>query len=61
MIKTVVLIPHYNNLDCLVRTLKSIYHSTGIDVLVVDDGSKESMFPDVKMLQRVVDPNVYIC
>ena len=58
MKNTVVLIPHYNNLDCLVRTLQSICHTKGIDVLVVDDGSDKSMLPDFSTLQKELNENV---
>lgn len=36
----VVLIPHYNNPDGLLESLKSIRESFSVDVLIVDDGSK---------------------
>jgi glycosyltransferase involved in cell wall biosynthesis len=60
MINTVVLIPHYNNLECLERTLESIYHAKGIDVLVVDDGSDGCMLPSFEMLQKVLNANVHL-
>lgn len=60
MIKTVVLIPHYNNLECLVRTLQSIYHTIGIDVLVVDDGSEGLMLPDFETLKKSLNSNVHL-
>jgi len=57
---TVVLIPHYNNLACLVKTLQSIYHEEGIDVLVVDDGSVGEMLPDLETLQKELNANVQL-
>jgi glycosyltransferase involved in cell wall biosynthesis len=58
MIKTVVLIPHYNNVVCLRKTLKSIHHNKGIDVLVVDDGSVIEQVPDLTVLGRILNENV---
>ena len=39
MKKLIVLIPHYNNEEALVRSLLSIKEDDVVDVLVVDDGS----------------------
>jgi hypothetical protein len=39
MKKIIVLIPHYNSLDDLMRSIKSINESIGVDILIVDDGS----------------------
>ncbi len=38
--KTIILIPHYNNTHGLIKTLNSITESHYPDVLVVDDGSE---------------------
>jgi glycosyltransferase involved in cell wall biosynthesis len=58
MINTIVLIPHYNNLASLNRTLKSIYHTQGIDLLIIDDGSVNTMLPDLAVLQKGLNANV---
>ena len=39
--EVVVLIPHYNNLSGLYKSLTSISEDIPIDVLIVDDGSYE--------------------
>lgn len=43
MTKIIVLIPHYNNFEDLILSIKSINESINVDILVVDDGSKESI------------------
>ena len=43
MTKIIVLIPHYNNVDDLIQSIKSINETINVDVLVVDDGSKRSI------------------
>jgi len=49
---TVVLIPHYNNIDGLKQSLLSISNSTTcVDVLIVDDGSDITVEADV--LRRI--------
>jgi glycosyltransferase involved in cell wall biosynthesis len=58
MPQTVLLIPHYNNLDSLAKTLRSINHSEGLDVLVIDDGSDEDSIPNVDLLQKELNSNV---
>jgi len=60
MTKTIVLIPHYNNLDCLRKTLRSIYHKSSLDVLVVDDGSDLPQIPDFESLDASLNENVTI-
>ncbi len=60
MIKTIVLIPHYNNLGCLKKTLGSIKHAHGIDVLIVDDGSDELETPDLERLNDSLNQNVLL-
>lgn len=60
MNKTIVLIPHYNNLTDLCKTLNSIKHKDGIDVLVVDDGSAIGQKPSLKVLEDELNPRVNI-
>jgi len=55
--RTVILIPHYNNLDGLEKSISSIHHAKGIDILVVDDGSLPSQTPDLEELQTVAADN----
>lgn len=50
MSEIVVLIPHYNNIDGLYRSLASISAVEPVDVLVVDDGSRVK--PDLCELRR---------
>ena len=54
--KTVILIPHYNNLEGLKKSLRSIYHPKGIDVLVIDDGSNENNRLIVSNLKKELYP-----
>lgn len=56
--KTIILIPHYNNLDGLVKTIECICHKKGIDVLVIDDGSKENQQPTISLLESHLNENV---
>lgn len=49
MKKLIVLIPHYNNVEALERSLLSIQENIEVDVLVVDDGSVTP--PDVTRLK----------
>lgn len=58
MNKTIVLIPHYNNLSKLKKTLKSISHKKGIDVLVIDDGSNAKHLPTFDTLKTCLNKNV---
>lgn len=37
--KIIILIPHYNNIKGLCKSLSSIKYNDGLDVLIVDDGS----------------------
>jgi len=60
MSKTIVLIPHYNNLDCLRKTLRTIYHNSSLDVLVVDDGSDAHQSPDLELLDASSNENVTV-
>jgi hypothetical protein len=44
----IILITHYNNIDGLKKTLKSVAESFKIDVMIVDDGSiKRPIFSDI--------------
>lgn len=58
--KTVILIPHYNNLEGLQKSLRSIYHPIGIDVLVIDDGSAEEEQPTLLNLKDAIGPTINI-
>jgi glycosyltransferase involved in cell wall biosynthesis len=58
MSKTVVLIPYFNNLSCLTRTLQSIKHKVRIDVLVVDDGSDINQIPTISVLRHFLNKGV---
>lgn len=50
MSSIILLIPHFNNIEGLHRSLKSIDESEAIDVLIVDDGSKQSI--DIHKLKQ---------
>ena len=54
----VVLIPHYNNLPGLIKSLQSIDHPHPIRVLVVDDGSSKAHLPNYKLLKGIVKDNI---
>lgn len=56
--KTIILIPYYNNIKCLNKTLSSIMHTNGIDVLIVDDGSKDEQAPTLVKLKDSLNKNV---
>jgi len=56
--RTVILIPHYNNLAGLTKSLQCIYHRTGIDVLIIDDGSKIESRPEFEYLNSILNPKV---
>jgi len=43
----VVLIPHYNDCDGLIRSLASIHRNEHIDILVVDDGSTRNLIDEL--------------
>lgn len=58
--KTVILIPHYNNLAGLAKSLESIFHPNGIDVLVIDDGSERDSLPDLSTLKKHLNKKVSI-
>ncbi|NQY68606.1 MAG: glycosyltransferase [Flavobacteriales bacterium] len=55
---SVVLVPHYNNVEGLITTLESISHKSGIDVLVVDDGSNKSQVPVLSVLNQHTNEGV---
>lgn len=57
-IKTIILIPHYNNLVGLRKSLSNIFHKTGVDVLVIDDGSTKELRPELTSLKAYLNPNV---
>jgi glycosyltransferase involved in cell wall biosynthesis len=58
--KTVILIPHYNNLAGLKKTLKSVYHPEGICIIVIDDGSCEGMIPKISDINDFINKNVNV-
>lgn len=49
--KLIILIPHYNNLDQLYRSVASIQENITMDLLVVDDGSNTK--PDLAELKSI--------
>lgn len=49
--KLIVLIPHYNNLEGLYKTLASIQEPFDIDLMIVDDGSQEK--PNLEKLKSI--------
>ncbi|GIV40177.1 MAG: hypothetical protein KatS3mg033_1977 [Thermonema sp.] len=51
-IKTTVLIPHYNNLEGLYKSLESISSHPKVRVLIVDDGSRAEQRPGEAELQK---------
>ncbi|MCB0478718.1 MAG: glycosyltransferase [Crocinitomicaceae bacterium] len=55
-----ILIPHYNNLEGLKLSLKSIHHRKAISVLVIDDGSRPEQKPQLADLQKIANPNVSV-
>ena len=55
---TIIIIPHYNNIEGLTKTIQSIHHRTGIDLLVIDDGSDKDQTPTSSLLEKLVNKNV---
>jgi glycosyltransferase involved in cell wall biosynthesis len=55
-----VLIPHYNDLEGLYLSVKSIHHKDAIHVLIVDDGSDSNQIPKIEDLQKMANKNVSI-
>ena len=58
IIKTIILIPHFNNLAGLTKSLSCIFHRTGIDILVIDDGSDPDYKPNLTFLKSTLNQNV---
>jgi glycosyltransferase involved in cell wall biosynthesis len=58
--RTVILIPHYNNLKGLEKSIESVNHPEGIDILVVDDGSSPSQVPDLQKLDTISASNTQV-
>lgn len=50
MNKLIVLIPHYNNFQELLKSIASIDESIQIDILIVDDGSKRDIIDEEKII-----------
>lgn len=48
-----VLIPHYNNLMGLYKTLESIDETESVDIIIVDDGSREEEKPNETELKKM--------
>ena len=46
---SIVLIPHYNNFNGLLKSISSIEINENIDVLIVDDGSNKNTINEVKI------------
>ncbi|RRO22290.1 glycosyltransferase [Flavobacteriaceae bacterium 14752] len=59
MAEVVVLIPHYNTIDALIKSIKSIDEPIEIDIYIVDDGSstkpKKSNFEFYKFGNVIID------
>jgi len=49
MNKTIVLIPHYNNNNGLIKSMQAISEHENIDVLIVDDGSNKNFINEQKI------------
>ncbi|WP_215235248.1 glycosyltransferase [Dyadobacter linearis] len=47
-----LIIPHFNNVDGLIRSLESLNEEVTFDVLIIDDGSTPSLQPDEYFLDR---------
>lgn len=58
--RIVVLIPCYNNLDGLKKTVSTVKHKAPIDILIVDDGSNVGEKPTGELLASVKQKNVSI-
>lgn len=56
----VVIIPHFNNLEGLERSIESIYSKYPTLVLVVDDGSDFTSQPSLERLKELSNENVCI-
>ena len=54
--KTLVLIPHYNHPAAIARVAQTM-HGFGLDVLIVDDGSREECKP---VLQALVSDGIRV-
>ncbi|MBY6105284.1 glycosyltransferase [Ferrimonas balearica] len=53
--KTILIIPHYNALNDLYRSVKSIGKDENIDLLIIDDGSE--LIPDEEYLREIFSSN----
>lgn len=52
-ITTAVLIPHYNNPQGLRHSLQSIKEEEALDIIIVDDGSKEKIINEQSLNQKL--------
>jgi glycosyltransferase involved in cell wall biosynthesis len=57
---TIILIPCYNNLLGLKKTIKSIYHPKGIRIIIIDDGSNKESTPKISEINEYVNRNVHV-
>lgn len=61
MNKTIVLIPHYNNFDGLLKTISSFDVDENVDILVIDDGSiKNKIDETILKIYCLFKGNVFI-
>lgn len=60
MEKIIVLIPHYNNVEGLLRSVKSINENIDVDVLVIDDGSTKEVPSQQDIVQNYSSGKVFL-
>lgn len=53
--EVIVLIPHYNNPKGLLKSIQSIDESGSIDVLIIDDGSKEEKIEENLFINKIAN------
>lgn len=58
MPETILLIPHYNNLTGLSKSIQSVYHPRHLKILVVDDGSHAHFKPVHADLKKLLNRNI---
>lgn len=56
MNKTILLIPHFNNFDGLIKTISNVESTENLDIIVVDDGSEISKI-DEEILNNYIKFN----
>lgn len=57
---TVLIIPHYNNLEGLAATLLSVSHKKRLHVLILDDGSDDDQKPLLGNLRHFLNSNISV-